>query len=63
MLEDYRSWLGTPFLALNMVISPTSGRTPPLVAFLLLAGLQTIPRDIYEAARWTAPERCAPSSP
>ncbi len=51
MLEDYRSWLGTPFLALNMVMLADVWKNTSLVAFLLLAGLQTIPRDMYEAAR------------
>jgi multiple sugar transport system permease protein/N,N'-diacetylchitobiose transport system permease protein len=50
--SDYRSWLGTdPFLALNMVIAADVWKNTSLVAFFLLAGLQTIPRDLYEAAR------------
>jgi ABC-type sugar transport system permease subunit len=49
---DYRSWLGTdPFLALNMVIVADVWKNTSLVAFFLLAGLQTIPQEIYEAAR------------
>jgi multiple sugar transport system permease protein/N,N'-diacetylchitobiose transport system permease protein len=49
---QYRSWLGTsPFLALNMVIVADVWKNTSLVAFFLLAGLQTIPRDLYEAAR------------
>ncbi len=47
----YRSWLGKPFLALNMVILSDVWKTTPLAAFLILAGLSTIPRDLYEAAR------------
>ncbi|MFL6075566.1 MAG: carbohydrate ABC transporter permease [Mycobacteriales bacterium] len=47
----YRSWLGSPFLALNMVIMADVWKNTSLVAFFLLAGLQTIPRDVYEAAR------------
>lgn len=50
--RGYRSWLGTnPFLALNMVIAADVWKNTSLVAFFLLAGLQTIPRDLYEAAR------------
>jgi multiple sugar transport system permease protein/N,N'-diacetylchitobiose transport system permease protein len=50
--DGYRSWLGTdPFLALNMVILADVWKNTSLVAFFLLAGLQTIPRDLYEAAR------------
>lgn len=48
----YRSWLGTdPFLALNMVVVADVWKNTSLVAFFLLAGLQTIPQGIYEAAR------------
>jgi ABC-type sugar transport system permease subunit len=50
--DGYRSWLGTdPFLALNMVVVADVWKNTSLVAFFLLAGLHTIPRDLYEAAR------------
>jgi multiple sugar transport system permease protein/N,N'-diacetylchitobiose transport system permease protein len=50
--SGYRTWLGTdPFLALNMVALADVWKNTPLCAFFLLAGLQTIPRDLYEAAR------------
>jgi ABC-type sugar transport system permease subunit len=50
--DDYRSWLGTsPFLALNMVVVADVWKNTSIVAFFLLAGLQTIPRELYEAAR------------
>jgi len=55
VIGDYRSWLGTPFLALNMVIAADVWKTTPLAAFLVLAGLQTIPRELYEAARVDGP--------
>jgi ABC-type sugar transport system permease subunit len=49
---EYRSWLGSsPFLALNMVVVADVWKNTSLVAFFLLAGLTTIPRDLYEAAR------------
>jgi len=51
LTSHYRSWLGSPFLALNMVIAADVWKTTPLVAFLFLAGLQTIPGELYEAAR------------
>ncbi|NJC72313.1 sugar ABC transporter permease [Planosporangium thailandense] len=44
-------WLGSPFLALNMVIVADVWKNTSIVAFFLLAGLQTIPSDLYEAAR------------
>ena len=50
--DSYRSWLGTdPFVALNMVIVADVWKNTSLAAFFLLAGLQTIPRELYEAAR------------
>jgi multiple sugar transport system permease protein len=51
LIEDYRSWLGSPFLALNMVVVADVWKNTSLVAFFLLAGLHTIPRELYEAAR------------
>ncbi|WP_386778820.1 carbohydrate ABC transporter permease [Longispora fulva] len=52
LMDEYRSWLGSdPFLALNMVMAADVWKNTSLVAFLLLAGLQNIPSDLYEAAR------------
>src|SRR3954454_1857778 len=51
LLSHYRSWLGSPFLALNMVIVADVWKNTSLVAFFLLAGLQTIPHELYEAAK------------
>jgi ABC-type sugar transport system permease subunit len=51
LLPGYRSWLGSPSLALNMVILADVWKNTPLAAFLVLAGLQTIPRELPEAAR------------
>jgi multiple sugar transport system permease protein len=44
-------WLGSPFLALNMVIVADVWKNTSIVAFFVLAGLQTIPHELYEAAR------------
>lgn len=44
-------WLGSPFLALNMVIMADVWKNTSIVVFFVLAGLQTIPEDLYEAAR------------
>lgn len=49
--SDAPIWLGTPWLALNMVVVADVWKTVPVVAFMLLAGLSSIPEDIYEAAR------------
>jgi multiple sugar transport system permease protein/N,N'-diacetylchitobiose transport system permease protein len=51
LIDSYQVWLGTPFLALNMVIIADVWKTVPVVAFMLLAGLSSIPSDVYEAAR------------
>ena len=49
--SDAPIWLGSPFLALNMVIVADVWKTVPLVAFMLLAGLTSIPEEVYEAAK------------
>lgn len=51
IIDQYQTWLGDPFVALNMVILADAWKTTPLVAIFLLAGLSTIPRELYEAAR------------
>jgi ABC-type sugar transport system permease subunit len=49
--SSYQSWFSKPFLALNLVVVADVWKNTSLVAFFLLAGLTTIPRDLYEAAR------------
>jgi multiple sugar transport system permease protein/N,N'-diacetylchitobiose transport system permease protein len=49
--SSYHAFLGSPFGALNIVILADVWKNTSLVAFFLLAGLTTIPRDLYEAAR------------
>ncbi len=44
------AWLGTPPLAFMSVVAVDVWRGVPFVMLLILAGLQTIPRDQYEAA-------------
>jgi ABC-type sugar transport system permease subunit len=51
IIKDYQVWLGDPTLALNMVILADVWKTVPLVAFFLLAGLTSIPTELYEAAK------------
>ncbi|GAA1662586.1 sugar ABC transporter permease [Fodinicola feengrottensis] len=50
IIGSYQSWLGSPFLALNMVTMADVWKNTSLVAFFLLAGLQTISSDLHEAA-------------
>ncbi len=45
------NWLGSPFWAMNAAIFMDVWKTTPFVAILLMAGLQVIPRDLYQAAR------------
>lgn len=43
-------WLGSPFLALNMILIADVWKAIPFITLLLLAGLQNIPRLLYKAA-------------
>lgn len=43
-------WLGAPFLALNMTVLADAWKETPFIMLLILAGLQTVPKDVYEAA-------------
>lgn len=48
-INHYHDWIGGPKQALYVVGLVDAWKTIPLVAILILAGLQTIPGDIYEA--------------
>ena len=43
------SWLGDPTLAMIALIIADVWKTTPFIAIILLAGLQSIPQDLYEA--------------
>ena len=45
------NWLGADNWAMFSIVFADVWKTAPFVALLLLAGLQTIPEDVYEAAR------------
>ncbi len=45
------SWVGNPSTALFAVVAVDVWKTTPFMALLLLAGLQVIPDDVYEASR------------
>ncbi|WP_409076021.1 carbohydrate ABC transporter permease (plasmid) [Pantoea sp. C3] len=51
VMDHYRSWLGTPTSALNAVMLADIWKNYPLVTLLVLAAMQSIPDDLYEAAR------------
>jgi trehalose/maltose transport system permease protein len=44
------NWLGDPRLAINVTAVVDVWKTTPFMALILLAGLQTIPGELYEAA-------------
>lgn len=43
------NWLGNPTLAMMTLIIADVWKTTPFISIILLAGLQSIPRDLYEA--------------
>jgi trehalose/maltose transport system permease protein len=45
------AWTASPSTAMLAIVMVDVWKTTPFVALLLLAGLQTIPADVYEAAR------------
>ncbi len=49
LIETGISWLGNPTLAMVAVILADVWKTTPFIALLLLAGLQSISTDLYEA--------------
>lgn len=50
LIDGYKPWLGEPRLAFWSVVAVDVWRGFPFIMLLLLAGLQTIPQDQYEAA-------------
>ena len=50
ILSSYRSWLGDPATALWAVAVADIWKTFPLVSMIVLAALQTVPREQIEAA-------------
>src|SRR5438132_5919016 len=50
ILSHAHAWISSPSTALGAVSAVDIWKTTPFVALLLLAGLQVIPRELYEAA-------------
>jgi multiple sugar transport system permease protein len=50
-LQEYRGWLSTPTSALLALVFADVWNSLPLAVILLLAALQRIPSELYEAAR------------
>ena len=51
LASSYINWLGDPHIAIFMVVLADVYKNTPLVALLLLAALQTVPKEPIEAAR------------
>ena len=47
----YVNWLGTPGLALRMLLLADVWKSVPFIALIVLAGLQNIPAALYKAAK------------
>ena len=50
IIGQYQSWLGDPDIALYAVAAADIWKTFPLVALILLAALQGVPRELHDAA-------------
>src|SRR3712207_8630094 len=51
LIDTYVNWLGTPGLALRMLLLADVWKSVPFIALILLAGLQNIPAALYKAAK------------
>jgi trehalose/maltose transport system permease protein len=51
LIAHSHAWIADPSTALAAVCAVDVWKTTPFVALLLLAGLQVIPQDLYEAAK------------
>ncbi len=49
LIRSEINWLGEPMLAMLAIIAADIWKTTPFISILLLAGLQSIPADLYEA--------------
>lgn len=59
LIQDYKIWLGDPAMAMVIVVAANIWKETPVAVLLLLAALQAMPKDMFEAAsidganRWT----------
>ena len=51
IISNNVNWLGTPALAMTALIVADVWKTTPFISIILLAGLQSISEDLYEAHR------------
>lgn len=50
IIDSYQIWLQNPFVALNLIMVANIWKETPVVVVMILASLQTIPLELYEAA-------------
>lgn len=50
LIDSYRLWLSTPLTAMHVVILADVWKVTPVVILLILAALQVVPPELYEAA-------------
>ena len=50
IIDHYQSWLGTPWLAMNMIILADAWKMTPFVVIFFLAALQMRNKSVYESA-------------
>jgi multiple sugar transport system permease protein len=50
-VSGYKAWLADPFFAFAAIVAADVWKTSSFAALIILAGLQTIPDELYEAAR------------
>jgi multiple sugar transport system permease protein len=50
-VSRYKAWLADPFFAFAAIVAADVWKTSSFAGLLILAGLQTIPDELYEAAR------------
>jgi ABC-type sugar transport system permease subunit len=50
LIDSNVQWLGSPYLAMNMVILADTWKTLPLYIIMFLAALQTVPDELHQAA-------------
>jgi trehalose/maltose transport system permease protein len=51
LISEPVAWLSTPSTAMFALVMVDVWKTTPFMALLILAGLQLIPKDVYEAAK------------
>ena len=51
IIDEYKAWLSTADGSFMALVITDVWKTAPYMALLILAGLQMVPEDLYEAAK------------